>query len=91
MRGMPPLQETLASIKLYSCRLHVRKWSHYRDSGYRRILRIGLVNLCRIVLASAPSHSAAEIREGRSRELHSTFTFRRKVECNNSNKILNSS
>jgi len=42
MRGMPSLQETLASIKLHSCRLHVRKWSHYGDSGHRRMLRIYL-------------------------------------------------
>lgn len=40
MHGMPPLQETLASIKLHSCRLRVRKWSHYKDSGQRRTLRI---------------------------------------------------
>lgn len=76
MHGMLPLQETFTSIKLHSCRLYVRKWSHYRE-------RVG-TDECYKPASDNFADFVAKIREGRSFvELIFIFTFR-----NNLNKIL---
>ncbi|KAL0128247.1 hypothetical protein PUN28_003481 [Cardiocondyla obscurior] len=55
------LQETLASIKLHSCRLHVRKWSHYRDSGHRRTLQTRRRIVLAATLARSNCHNFSKI------------------------------